>query len=103
MKVEMRDEKTLIVTPESTAEMIVLRGFGGAGESREAATIRREHRGARYPEADGVRPECEALYRERIERARERRSLAAHIASLETEIARLRGLYPRPAQRVSEK
>lgn len=33
MKAEMRDEKTLIVTPESTAEMICLRRFaGGAAE-----------------------------------------------------------------------
>lgn len=29
MKAELRNETTLVITPESTAEMIVLRRFGG--------------------------------------------------------------------------
>lgn len=29
MKVEMRDEKTLVITPETTAEQIVLAAFAG--------------------------------------------------------------------------
>jgi len=35
MKVEMRNDKTLIITPESTAEMIALHGFEGAKLSIE--------------------------------------------------------------------
>ena len=30
MKVELRDEQTIIITPESTAELVVLQRFGGS-------------------------------------------------------------------------
>lgn len=35
MKVEMRNDRVLIITPESTAEMIALHGFEGAKLSIE--------------------------------------------------------------------